>query len=247
MDKDSSYEYGECLDLIHNIATKYLNTHAIILCGDLNWAILQTRNNKHDQLLKEFIQELNFTADKDKSDRQTFFHHSGKSSSQIDYIFSSKENLIKKYTVWNSSSSNVSAHVPVSMTTNIIIPIGVNKAIEKYRTVHKLQWDQTDLPQYIESVQNENSKLQLTQKPSNSIQNITKALLTASIKAVPTKPIKLKGPKWKASPRVKKTLKKLQAAILKMEIRRQTSRPPFQETTKSRKEKSPQSAKKGTC
>ena len=181
MDKDSSYEYGECLDLIHNIATKYLNTHAIILCGDLNWTILQTRNNKHDQLLKEFIQELNFTADKDKSDRQTFFHPSGQSSSQIDYIFSSKENLIKKYTIWNSSSSNVSAHVPVSMTTNIIIPIGrVNKANKEIKTVHKLQWDQIDLPLYIESVQNKISKLQLTQKPSNSIQNITKALLTAS-------------------------------------------------------------------
>ena len=94
--------------------------------------------------------------------------------------------------------------MPVSVTTNIIIPTGVNKANKEIKTVHKLQWDQTDLPLYIESVQNEISKLQLTQKPSNSIQNITKALLTASNKAVPTKPIKLKVPKWKASPRVKK-------------------------------------------
>ncbi|CAC5415669.1 unnamed protein product [Mytilus coruscus] len=30
MDKDFSYEYGECLDIIHNIATKYQNTHAVI-------------------------------------------------------------------------------------------------------------------------------------------------------------------------------------------------------------------------
>ncbi|CAC5425418.1 unnamed protein product [Mytilus coruscus] len=235
MDKDSSYEYGECLDLIHNIATKYLNTHAIILCGDLNGTILQTRNNKHDQLLKEFIQELNFTADKDKSDRQTFFHHSGQSSSQIDYIFSSKENLIKKYTIWNNSSSNVSAHVPVSVTTNIIIPTGVNKANKEIHTVHKLQWDQTDLPLYIKSVQNEISKLQLTQKPSNSIQNITKALLTASNKAVPTKPIKLKGPKWKASPRVKKHLKNCKQLYSKWKFECKQPDHPFRKQLKAEK------------
>ncbi|CAC5397677.1 unnamed protein product [Mytilus coruscus] len=235
MDKDSSYEYGECLDLIHNIATKYLNTHAIILCGDLNGTILQTRNNKHDQLLKEFIQELNFTADKDKSDRQTFFHHSGQSSSQIDYIFSTKENLIKKYTIWNNSSSNVSAHVPVSVTTNIIIPTGVNKANKEIHTVHKLQWDQTDLPLYIESVQNEISKLQLTQKPANSIQNITKALLTVSNKTVPTKPIKLKGPKWKASPRVKKHLKNCKQLYSKWKFEGKQPDHPFRKQLKAEK------------
>ncbi|CAC5395911.1 unnamed protein product [Mytilus coruscus] len=99
------------------------------------------------------------------------------------------------------------AHVPVKVTTSIVIPTYVNKTNQEIQTVHKLQWDQTDLPLYIESVQNEISKLQLTQKPSNSIQKITDALLTASSKTVPTKPIKLKGPKWKASPRVKKHLK----------------------------------------
>ncbi|CAG2209141.1 unnamed protein product [Mytilus edulis] len=108
MDKDSSYEYGECLDLIHNIATKYLNTHAIIL-------------------------------------------------SAID------------------------------------------------------------------------------SKPSNSIQNITKALLTASNKAVPTKPIKLKGPKWKASPRVKKIFKNCKQLYSKWKFEGKQADHPFRKQLKAEK------------
>ncbi|CAC5410588.1 unnamed protein product [Mytilus coruscus] len=140
----------------------------------------------------QLLQEKSFLIGRTK----TFFHHSGQSSSQIDYIFSSKENLFKKYTIWNNSPTNVSAHVPVTVTTSIAIPTCVNKTNQEIQTVYKLQWDQTDLPLCIESVQNEISKLQLTQKPSNSIQKITDALLTASSKAVPTKPIKLKECKY---------------------------------------------------
>ncbi|CAG2227484.1 unnamed protein product [Mytilus edulis] len=115
------------------------------------------------------------------------------------------------------------------------IPTGVTKANKEIQTVHKLQWDQTDLPQYIESVQTEISKLQLTQNQSNSIQNITKALLTASNKAVPTKPIKLKGPKWKASPRVQKHLKNCKQLYSKWKSEGKQADHPFRKQLKAEK------------
>jgi hypothetical protein len=58
---NSSEEYRECLDVIHDIIQKYHESHVIFLCGDLNGTLLQSRMNKHDRLLKELIRELDLT------------------------------------------------------------------------------------------------------------------------------------------------------------------------------------------
>ncbi|VDH93729.1 Hypothetical predicted protein [Mytilus galloprovincialis] len=117
---DSQYEYGVCLDIIHSIIEKYQSTHQVVVCGDLNGTLATSRNNKHDQLLKQFVLEMNLS------------------------------------TVGN------------------------------YEKLSDIREDKTT---------------------SENIKTLTSILLKASHLAVPSKITKLKGPKWKASPKVRKHLK----------------------------------------
>ena len=82
---DSQLEYAECLDIISDIVTKYRQSYQIIICGDLNATLLDSRNNKHDRLLKDFIQEHGFHKEKRAVDKPTFYHHANGGTSQIDY------------------------------------------------------------------------------------------------------------------------------------------------------------------
>jgi hypothetical protein len=96
---NSSEEYRECLDIIHNIIQKYRESHVTFLCEDLNGTLLQSRMNKHDRLLKELIRELNLTTNIGIGSQSTFFHHAHNSKSQIDYILTTNKDMIKYYTI----------------------------------------------------------------------------------------------------------------------------------------------------
>ena len=96
---NSSEEYRECLDVIHNIIHKYRESHVIFLCGDLNGILIQSRMNKHDRLLKELIRELDLTTNIGIGSQSTFFHHAHNSESQIDYILTTNKDMIKDYTI----------------------------------------------------------------------------------------------------------------------------------------------------
>ena len=53
-----------------------------------------------------------------KSDH-TFFHHAGTSSSQIDYILSSKINILQNYQIGGRESENSSSHVKVTCELSV--------------------------------------------------------------------------------------------------------------------------------
>ena len=55
--KDSEFSYRECLDVLHDIISRFESSHKIVLCGDLNGTLMLTRNNKHDIMLKDFVKE----------------------------------------------------------------------------------------------------------------------------------------------------------------------------------------------
>ena len=44
-DTGSQVEYSECLDILHSIFTKFQETYDVILCGDLNGTLLDSRSN----------------------------------------------------------------------------------------------------------------------------------------------------------------------------------------------------------
>ncbi|CAC5395418.1 glgC [Mytilus coruscus] len=140
---NSETQYSECLDIIFDIIEKYQSKYVIILAGDLNGTLLQTRTNKHDSLLREFVQEVSLFRP-DIGNQPTFFHHAHHGSSQIDYILSNRNNLSKKYCILDKSYVNTSAHCAVILQTNFSIPLLVHNTSQKKITKMKVLWEKRD-------------------------------------------------------------------------------------------------------
>ena len=98
---------------VSSTVNRYEPTHKIILCGDLNGALLLTRNNKHDSMLRDFTEEHMLSTCDHSSLEPIFFHFNGIVSSQIDYILSNDAELIQSYSTGSKCVLNVSFHVPV--------------------------------------------------------------------------------------------------------------------------------------
>ncbi|CAG2256994.1 unnamed protein product [Mytilus edulis] len=197
----------DCLDIIHSIIEKYQSTHQVVVCGDLNGTLATSRNNKHDQLLKQFVLEMNLSTVGNYGEQKTFFHHSGQSSSQIDYILTNNKDIYCNHEIWENTSSNVSSHVPVSMITNIAVPLLEKFSNQNKKTVQRLKWNEIDEQLYRDTISEKLSGIREDKTTSENIKTLTSILLKASHLAVPSKTTKLKGPKWKASPKVRKHLK----------------------------------------
>ncbi|CAG2188601.1 unnamed protein product [Mytilus edulis] len=175
---NSEIQYSECLDIIFDIIEKHQSKYIIILAGDLNGSLLQTRTNKHDKLLKEFVQEVSLFRP-DLGNQPTFFHHAHHGSSQIDYILSNRNNLSKN------------------------IPLLVRNTNQKKTIKTKVLWEQRDEEKYRETILNELLQKDLpTLDIDKQIDIISNSLLNAQQQSIPSKITQLKGPKWKATPEV---------------------------------------------
>jgi hypothetical protein len=101
-------EYANCLYILFNIISNYDCTHKIIIAGDLNTTLLISRKyNKHDEVLKKFISDMNLHVI--NSNKSTFYHHAGGSQSQIDYILSSDHELLYNYEIHEKNAINTSS------------------------------------------------------------------------------------------------------------------------------------------
>ncbi|CAC5380835.1 unnamed protein product [Mytilus coruscus] len=103
-----------CLDVISSILSMYSVSHRIVIVGDCNGTLKPPRKyNKHDFLLQAFVHEMNLQSH--RSEESTFFHHSGMSTSQIDYILHNATiAFLSDYKIHDQCHSNTSSHVPVS-------------------------------------------------------------------------------------------------------------------------------------
>ena len=118
---DSEYGYRECLDIVHDIIQRYGPSHKVLLCGDLNGSLLRTRNNKHDIILKDFVEKHYLHSGASDCIQPTFYHFNGIVTSQIDYILSSDPQIFSTYNIMNRESLNVSMHVPVKSIVHVSI------------------------------------------------------------------------------------------------------------------------------
>ncbi|CAC5365152.1 unnamed protein product [Mytilus coruscus] len=178
-----------------------LSTHRIIIVGDFNGTLKPPRNyNKHDRLLQAFVQEMNLK--QSCTDKSTFFHHSGLSCSQIDYILdNTTSTIISNYKTHNRCPSNTSSHVPVS--AKIEVKANVKQRIVKpnFARQFKLQWKDLDSESFNSLINEELTQYKIEKHSlEENIQYLCNCLKNAAAVAVPSKIIKLKGPKFKASP-----------------------------------------------
>ena len=82
--KDSVLEYHETIDQLHELFQKYLDTHTIIIGGDLNADLAKDSvNNRRKKYLMDFISEFNL---KFSAGGKTFINTAGQECSEIDYF-----------------------------------------------------------------------------------------------------------------------------------------------------------------
>jgi endonuclease/exonuclease/phosphatase family metal-dependent hydrolase len=67
----------------------------------------------HDPLFKKLLLENRIGPSINYPEKDTFYHHNGKSSGQIDYIISTCKNISKKVEIMDMDPKNTSDHVPV--------------------------------------------------------------------------------------------------------------------------------------
>jgi hypothetical protein len=63
--------------------------------------------------LKKLLLENRIGLSINYPEKDTFYHHNGKSSGQIDYIISTCKNILKKVEIMDMDPKNTSDHVPV--------------------------------------------------------------------------------------------------------------------------------------
>lgn len=212
---DSFSDYRECLDILHDIMTKYALSHKIVIAGDFNGTLLQPRPyNKHDTILAQFIAEHSLYVT-EKSDKPTFIHHSGASSSQIDYIVSSDSRLVSESIIVEGAGLNLSSHCAVasSISTHIDTTRKRINSNKPRKSVRKYQWNRMNQPKFENELSKELESISRSslQSVEAKIDFLNDALTKATKVSVPAKLIKLKGPSWKASPKVLQLLKQSKA------------------------------------
>ena len=156
-------------------------------------------------LLQKFIieQTLNYLP----SSQHTFFHHSGRGSSQIDYILSTDISILQSLVIGNRNSVNTSSHVKVAVLISNKTLINRNST-SKTITGKKLNWEKANKSRFEEKMKTALEKMDPSNKDVDQrLEILTKAIHSATKSSVPQRVVKLKGPKWKASPSVKNQLK----------------------------------------
>ena len=111
-------------------------TCKIIIIVDFNGTLKQPRPyNTHDRLLRDFVNEHDLNCG--MTEKCTFYHQSGASSSQIDYIMYSDSGIINEVTVGEQEVLNLSSHVHTSARLLVKAPGDVTvKATKSLRQVN---------------------------------------------------------------------------------------------------------------
>ena len=75
------------------MVSKYSKSHTIVLGGDFNASLHREPPNNIDKMLRDCCSEAGLTTPDNYPVKPTFYHHDNKSSSQIDYLFTLKDQI----------------------------------------------------------------------------------------------------------------------------------------------------------
>ena len=180
------------------------------MCGDFNVTLVSSRSNQHDLLLRTFCEKNSLTDSLGGSTKSTFFHHSGNSSSQIDYILTKSGCTLGNLVfIFDMQDINTSSHVPVTMSLNQFVSVTLSRKQSKpTKAVMKLKWEKVDKDKFQTTLINSlNSGRFETLSVEEKVETLGELLRLAARKSVPALAYKLKGPSRRVSPRVRELLK----------------------------------------
>ena len=137
-------------------------------------------------------------------------HHSGNSSSQIDYILTKSGcTLSNLVCIFDMQDINTSSHVPVTMSLNQFVSVTLSRKQSKpTKAVMKLKWEKVDKDKFQTTLINSlNSERFETLSVEEKVETLGELLRLAARKSVPALAYKLKGLSRRVSPRVRELLK----------------------------------------
>ena len=210
LDSGSTEHYVEHLDVLESIIDKYSVSHRVLLCGDFNGTQLSVRLNPHDRLIRALCEKKSLTDSLENSTKCTFFHLSGKSSSQIDYFLTKTDCAIgSSVVICDMQDINTLSHVSVTVCTNqYVYETVLNKHVKTNKCVKKLQWDKINKDTFQKTwINSLNSEQFESVTVEEKVELFSEMMRRAAAKSVPFITCKLKGPKRRVSPKVRELLK----------------------------------------
>ncbi|KAK3105653.1 hypothetical protein FSP39_002699 [Pinctada imbricata] len=200
---DSTSQYKASLDLLDVIISKYRDTHSVLISGDLNATLLDDRNLSQDKLLKALVKENELSVHSTGS-HMTYQHGSGKS--QIDYFLCTNHALIANFMLLDDVCSNTSTHTGIKCDILLDNNLKISKEVKVKR--FRSQWDTCDTHRYKKCI-SDSVETPVIITPSDidrEVKHIHDVCLAAERASVPKKLVKLHGPKWKSSPKIRQIL-----------------------------------------
>lgn len=200
--ESSNYEYQRHTDILRDICKRYRHDHNIIIAGDWNASLQRTRPNKADQMMRDFLIQLDLS--NDTISTPTFYHHSGTACSKIDYFVYNNEAPIGKFENLGDHHLNSSSHRCITAEMSIQTNKAETKKTKSQR-VSKRDWKQVNLEQFQAKVEDcfrlDNNAVN-TERPTMwdiemKLATITHAIHEAVSTSIPMKTVTLKGPKQK--------------------------------------------------
>lgn len=109
----SRERFTEVLQEVEELLHKYSSNHAVFICGDLNSSLTRQPPNDRDSALREFVSKHNLLTQ--QHGEPTFFHASGDTSAELDYILKNDlaAEISQPVKCMGQHHNNVSDHVPL--------------------------------------------------------------------------------------------------------------------------------------
>ena len=151
--------------------------------------------------LKDFCEEHSLHKHPGHCETPTFVGHTG-FSTQIDYVLTYCQSVISRISIEGKSPLDMSSHVSVFAQLNFLkSSINICDAKTKAQTVRKVNWEKVNSQLHHSELEKQLLKRNESQ---DALSILISVLKTAGVNSVPNRLIKVKGPKFKLSPAVKK-------------------------------------------
>lgn len=177
---DTLAQLGELVDKYDNIGYK------VLLCGDMNASLFRNDKIRHKRF-QQFIQDNNLCLSKDYPRKETFYHHNGLYSSQIDYFVHKKhEDLNYQVKINDLDPLNVSDHTLITAT----IPVAT-KELKRREQGHKIMtkpnWSKCNMDVYQEKLREsiKNKNVHVLGNSTTEIENLTMLLHESGRASIP--------------------------------------------------------------
>ncbi|VDI04539.1 Hypothetical predicted protein [Mytilus galloprovincialis] len=174
---DADRDYREITDELSEIILKYKSSCDIVIAGDTNASTARDKPNSRDKLFLDFIKEHNFYTPNGLGQENTYFHPSGMSSTQIDYILESTPGLVTNFKVLQRHPLNTSQHDPVAGCINVDLDTYNSEPIIS-NLPPRVKWEKINKEKYQNMVSNKLLEINLEPEKStySELSNVTSEL-----------------------------------------------------------------------